>query len=91
MGEHITYRRGRLEPRRLPRQAHRRGALFVCQEIFDVNRHIRAVRDRFAEAGYLAVALTLFDQAQKRSKSATPRTTSPGAGRSCNRSTSTTR
>jgi carboxymethylenebutenolidase len=42
-----------------------RGGLVVCQEIFGVNHHIRSVCDRFAEAGYLAVAPALFDRAQK--------------------------
>src|SRR6266851_1280819 len=40
------------------------GGLVVCQEIFGVNHHIRDVCDRFAEAGYLAVAPALFDRAQ---------------------------
>ena len=43
-----------------------RGGLVVAQEIFGVNHHIRAVCDRFAEAGYLAVAPALFDRTQKR-------------------------
>ena len=33
-----------------------RGAVVVLQEIFGVNSHIRAVADRFAARGYLAVA-----------------------------------
>ena len=39
-----------------------KGGLVVCQEIFGVNAHIRRVTDRFAEAGYLAVAPCLFDR-----------------------------
>lgn len=39
-----------------------RGGLVVVQEIFGVNRHIRAVCDGFAADGYLAVAPALFDR-----------------------------
>jgi carboxymethylenebutenolidase len=42
-----------------------RGAVVVLQEIFGVNRHIRAVADRFAAAGYLAIAPALFDRVSK--------------------------
>lgn len=38
-----------------------RGALVVVQEIFGVNPHIRAVTDRFARAGFTAMAPSLFD------------------------------
>ena len=38
------------------------GAVVVIQEIFGVNAHIREVADRFAAAGYLAVAPALFDR-----------------------------
>ena len=38
-----------------------RGALVVIQEIFGVNAHIRAVVDRFASHGYVALAPSLFD------------------------------
>jgi carboxymethylenebutenolidase len=41
-----------------------RGAVVVLQEIFGVNAHIRAVADRFAEAGYLALAPALFDRVE---------------------------
>jgi carboxymethylenebutenolidase len=37
------------------------GAVVVVQEIFGVNPHIRAVTDRFAEAGFTAMAPALFD------------------------------
>jgi carboxymethylenebutenolidase len=37
-------------------------ALVVVQEIFGVNRHIRAVCDRFAAEGYAVVAPALFDR-----------------------------
>jgi carboxymethylenebutenolidase len=39
-----------------------RGAVVIVQEIFGVNRHIRAVADRFATMGYAAVAPALFDR-----------------------------
>lgn len=37
-----------------------RGALVVLQEIFGVNQHIRDVAERFAQAGYVALAPDLF-------------------------------
>jgi carboxymethylenebutenolidase len=37
-------------------------ALVVIQEIFGVNAHIKEVADRFAAAGYLAIAPALFDR-----------------------------
>lgn len=40
------------------------GGVVVIQEIFGVNVHIRDVADRFAEAGYLAVAPALFDRVE---------------------------
>jgi carboxymethylenebutenolidase len=42
-----------------------RGGIVVIQEIFGVNRHIRAVTDRFAEDGYAALAPALFDRAER--------------------------
>ncbi|MGV8805556.1 MAG: dienelactone hydrolase family protein [Polaromonas sp.] len=39
-----------------------RGAVVVLQEIFGVNSHIRAVADRYAAAGYLAVAPSTFER-----------------------------
>jgi carboxymethylenebutenolidase len=41
-----------------------RGGVVVIQEIFGVNVHIRAVCDRFAEAGYLAVAPAIYDRVE---------------------------
>jgi carboxymethylenebutenolidase len=38
-----------------------RGGIVVIQEIFGVNEHIRHVTDRFAEAGYTAIAPCFFD------------------------------
>jgi carboxymethylenebutenolidase len=42
-----------------------RGALVVAQEIFGVNRHIRAVADGFAAAGYVTIAPCLFDRIRR--------------------------
>jgi carboxymethylenebutenolidase len=42
-----------------------RGGVVVVQEIFGVNAHIRAVTDRFAADGYLAVAPAIFEHAEK--------------------------
>jgi carboxymethylenebutenolidase len=39
-----------------------RGAVVVLQEIFGVNSHIRAVADRFAARGFLAVAPATFQR-----------------------------
>lgn len=42
-----------------------KGAVVVLQEIFGVNSHIRSVADRFAAAGYLAIAPALFDRVER--------------------------
>jgi carboxymethylenebutenolidase len=42
-----------------------RGAIVVLQEIFGVNSHIRGVADRFAAAGYLAIAPATFERAER--------------------------
>ena len=42
-----------------------RGGIVVIQEIFGVNAHIRAVTDRFASEGYLAIAPAVFDHIEK--------------------------
>ena len=39
-----------------------RGGIVVIQEIFGITRHIRAVADQYANAGFLAVAPALFDR-----------------------------
>ena len=41
-----------------------RGAVVVLQEIFGVNAHIRDVTERWAQAGYLALAPALFTRMQ---------------------------
>ena len=40
-----------------------RGGVVVVQEIFGVNTHIREVADRYAAAGYLAIAPAVFIEA----------------------------
>ena len=42
-----------------------KGAVVVIQEIFGVNHHIRAVCDRFAEQGYVAVAPAIIDRIER--------------------------
>jgi carboxymethylenebutenolidase len=42
-----------------------RGGIVVIQEIFGVTRHIRAVVDQFAAAGFLASAPALFDRVER--------------------------
>ena len=42
-----------------------KAAVVVIQEIFGVNHHIRAVCDRFAEQGYVAVAPAIFDRIER--------------------------
>lgn len=41
-----------------------RGGIVVIQEIFGVTKHIRAVADQYAGAGYLAIAPALFDRVE---------------------------
>ncbi len=42
-----------------------KAGLVVVQEIFGVNRHIRAVTEGFAADGYLAIAPALFDRRER--------------------------
>ena len=42
-----------------------KGGMVVLQEIFGVNHHIRAVADRYAAQGYLAIAPALFDRVER--------------------------
>jgi carboxymethylenebutenolidase len=42
-----------------------RGAVVVIQEIFGVNAHIRSVTERFAAAGFVALAPALFDPVER--------------------------
>ena len=41
-----------------------KGGIVVIQEIFGVNAHIRDVVERFAEAGYVAIAPAFFDHVE---------------------------
>ncbi len=50
----------RADPKGAPK-----GAVVVIQEIFGVNHHIRAVTDRLAEEGYVAIAPAVFDRMEK--------------------------
>mgnify|MGYP001298726009 CR=1 FL=1 len=42
-----------------------KGGVVVAQEIFGVNAHIRSVVERFAEAGYVAIAPAFFDRLEQ--------------------------
>jgi carboxymethylenebutenolidase len=42
-----------------------RGGIVIIQEIFGVTRHIRAVTDQYAAAGFLAIAPALFDRVER--------------------------
>ena len=42
-----------------------RGGIVVMQEIFGVNRHICAVTDQYAAAGFTAIAPALFDRVER--------------------------
>ena len=42
-----------------------RGGLVVVQEIFGVNPHVRSVVDRYAAAGYVALAPAFFDPVER--------------------------
>jgi carboxymethylenebutenolidase len=65
LGQHITLTTAdkhtlgayRAEPAGKPK-----GGIVVIQEIFGVNHHIRAVCDRLAAQGYVAVAPAVFDR-----------------------------
>jgi carboxymethylenebutenolidase len=46
----------------VPANGKPRGAVVVLQEIFGVNRHIRAVAEQYAAAGFLALAPALYDR-----------------------------
>jgi carboxymethylenebutenolidase len=42
-----------------------RGGIVVIQEIFGITRHIRAVADQYAAAGFTAIAPALFDRVER--------------------------
>src|SRR5690606_20104498 len=61
----ITTRHGTIDAWRAdPLDGAQRGALVVVQEIFGVNEHIRAVVERYAAEGYVAVAPDMFAPVQ---------------------------
>jgi len=65
MGQKIQLTAGdgfRLEAYRADPSGKARGGILIIQEIFGVNAHVREVTDKFAEAGYLAVAPAFFDR-----------------------------
>ena len=66
-----------------------KAGVVVLQEIFGVNAHIRSVADRFARAGYLAIAPALFDRAQRDVELAYE--PEEAASRACNRSADSAR
>ena len=49
----------------LNRAADAHAAVVVLQEIFGVNHHVRTMVDRFAAAGFTAIAPALFDRVQR--------------------------
>ena len=49
----------------VPEGAPKAGGVVVVQEIFGVNGHIRSVCDRYAAAGYLAVAPAIYDRVER--------------------------
>lgn len=58
-----------------------RGGIVVIQEIFGVNHHIKAVTDKFAEQGYIALAPAFFDHIKKNVELGyTPDTIAEGRG-----------
>jgi carboxymethylenebutenolidase len=68
MGKHFSLTasdKHQLGAYRADAKAGAHGAVVVIQEIFGVNSHVRAVCDRFADAGYTAVAPALFDRTQR--------------------------
>ena len=42
-----------------------KGGMVIVQEIFGITRHIRAVVDQYAEAGYLSIAPAVFDRVER--------------------------
>lgn len=65
MGKHLsltTSDQHKLGGYRADPQGAPKGGLVVVQEIFGVNHHIRAVCDRLAALGYVAVAPAVFDR-----------------------------
>lgn len=63
MGRNLSFdtAQGPVSGWRADPEAAPRGGLVVVQEIFGVNAHMRSVADRFAAAGYVALAPAFFD------------------------------
>ena len=56
-----------------------KGGMVVVQEIFGVNHHVRAICDRLAALGYVAVAPAVFDRFGRNFESGyTPDEIAPG-------------
>src|SRR5262249_10430988 len=51
-----------LDAHHVPATGTRKGGIVVIQEIFGITGHIKAICDRFAEAGYEALAPSLYDR-----------------------------
>jgi carboxymethylenebutenolidase len=67
MGQHIDLQAAdnfRLPAYRAQPEGRPSGGVVILQEIFGVNAHIRSMVDRYAEAGYLAVAPATFHRVQ---------------------------
>ena len=67
MGKHFTLTAAdshQLGAYRADAKGAAKGGIVVIQEIFGVNHHIRAVADRYAAEGYVAVAPALYDRVQ---------------------------
>jgi carboxymethylenebutenolidase len=65
MGQHLSLTASdqhKLGAYRADPQGTPKGGIVVVQEIFGVNHHIRAVCDRLAALGYVAVAPAVFDR-----------------------------
>jgi carboxymethylenebutenolidase len=58
--DHFAFGGYRADPATTPK-----AAVVVIQEIFGVNHHIRAVCDRLAAEGYVAIAPAIFDRVER--------------------------
>ncbi|MSP51215.1 MAG: dienelactone hydrolase family protein [Alphaproteobacteria bacterium] len=68
MGKMITLTAGdgfKLAAYEAPAVGQAKGNLVLVQEIFGVNRHIKAISDKWASRGYRVVAPALFDRVEK--------------------------
>jgi carboxymethylenebutenolidase len=84
LGKHLTLTTSdghKLGAYRADPQGKPKGGMVVIQEIFGVNHHIRAVCDRLANEGYVAVAPAMFDRFKPNFESGYTRTRSPRRAR----------